>query len=145
MSQGFPSGSFFIKSKLNGRVLDVDSGSDKDGAHIIVYKQKSQDNKNQLWKVHNGALINVKSGKALDVKASKIEDGADIIQYEVQNNQLNQTWKYTGEGYIRTAADPHFVLDIKNAEDEDGARVILYKMKEGSVASNQLWECVPHH
>ncbi|KAI8971822.1 ricin B lectin domain-containing protein [Mycotypha africana] len=132
---------FFIKSELNGRVLDVEGGATDDAARIIVYKQKSSDNQNQLWRYENGYFINVKSAKVLDIKGGEMKPESSIIQYSQKMAQeaANQRWRIDERGYISPEARPDLVLDIKGAKDDDGVPVILYGKREGNAASNQRW------
>ncbi|KAI9481381.1 MAG: ricin B lectin domain-containing protein [Benjaminiella poitrasii] len=147
-SQSIPSGPFFILSKLNNRVLDVEGASVKDKAKICVWKQKdNSDNENQLWEYRNGNFINLHSGKVLDIKGDKVKSDAKLIQNEKatsdQDEIEKQRWMIDREGYIHNAADTNLVIDIRGAEDEDGAEVILYEKRSGTVATNQQWVLVP--
>ncbi|KAI9351691.1 ricin B lectin domain-containing protein [Pilaira anomala] len=138
---------YYIKSKFNGRVIDVRKGSTEDEAKIIVYTQKKNDCKNQLWSYENGYLINAKSGKALDIDGGKIENEADLIQYsqKTSGDTSNQKFGITNEGHIYVQSQPDLVLDIKGAKDEDEVPVILYKKREGEVAANQRWTLEPYN
>ncbi|KAG1050128.1 hypothetical protein G6F43_007577 [Rhizopus delemar] len=141
-----PTGTFFIVSKLNGRVLDVKGSSIENAAPIVVWSKKSSDNQNQLWVYRSGYFANVNSEKVLDVKGNKIEKNAHIIQYDAKQtdeSNVNQSWTFDANGYIYTHSNPDLVLDIKGAQDEDGAEVILYEKKQGTVAANQQWQLVP--
>jgi len=40
---------FFIRSRLNGLVLDVQGANPAPGTPVITWNQKSTDNSNQLW------------------------------------------------------------------------------------------------
>ncbi|KAI9281996.1 ricin B lectin domain-containing protein [Sporodiniella umbellata] len=132
---------YFIKSQLNGRVLDVQDGSTKDNTNVIVYRQKEHDNQNQLWRFENGYLINAKSAKALDIRGGQMDSGSNIIQYaqKMSEEASNQKWDMDNEGYIFCQARPDLVLDIQGAEDRDGAHVILYNKRKGDIATNQRW------
>ncbi|KAI8374293.1 ricin B lectin domain-containing protein [Radiomyces spectabilis] len=148
MVQYIPQGQFFIVSKFNGRVLDVEGASTKDGAKICVWQKKESDNANQLWEYRNGFFVNANSGKVLDVKGGKIKHDSHVIQYaqkDIAENVENQRWLIDHQGYIHTSADPKLVLDIRGAEDKDGAEVILYEKREGTASSNQQWDLVPGH
>ncbi|KAL0082265.1 ricin B lectin domain-containing protein [Phycomyces blakesleeanus] len=145
MVQYIPRGPFFIVSQLNGKVIDVAGGSEKDGAHIVVWEKKDEDNANQLFEYRRGFFINLNSGKVLDVKGGRIKHDTHIIQYsqkDTQEDSANQSWLIDHEGYIHTAADPTLVLDIRGASEKDGAEVILYEKQEGEEASNQRWDLV---
>ncbi|KAK4517617.1 TFIIH/NER complex ATP-dependent 5'-3' DNA helicase subunit [Mucor velutinosus] len=132
---------YFIKSQMNGRVLDVSEGSTEDEAPIIVYSQKSEDCLNQLWRYEDGYLINANSAKALDISGGEMQPESPIIQYaqKMSEEAANQKWEIDDEGYICCAARPDLVLDIAERNDEDGAAIILYSKREGEIASNQRW------
>ncbi|KAI8981624.1 ricin B lectin domain-containing protein [Mycotypha africana] len=141
-------GRFFIVSKFNRRVLDVEGASTKDGAKICAWKQKDDsDNENQLWTYDNGYFVNCKSQKVLAIKGKKIESEARVIQNERaedEEGQAKQRWQIDSQGYIHLASHPDLVVDIRGAEDEDGAEIILYEKRSGTVAANQQWEIVHH-
>jgi Ricin-type beta-trefoil lectin domain-like len=40
---------FFIRSRLNGLVLDIEGGNRAPGARVLLWNQKPVDNDNQLW------------------------------------------------------------------------------------------------
>lgn len=86
MVSNIPNTPFFIVSKFNKRVLDVEGASTKDNAKICVWKQKdNSDNKNQLWEYRDGNFINVNSGKVLDIKGHKVKsDGKSIHVFSLQ-------------------------------------------------------------
>lgn len=148
---------YFIRSKFNGRVLDVEYGSTEvsvlsvcihpikrvaqDDAKIIVYTQKGEDCLNQLWYYEDGYFINAKSAKVLDIRGGQMDPEAEIIQYaqKMTEEAANQRWGIDGDGYIYCEAREDLVLDIQGGEDEDGVPVILYHKREGDVASNQRW------
>ncbi|KAL0079943.1 carbohydrate-binding module family 13 protein [Phycomyces blakesleeanus] len=141
-----PSGYFFIASQFNGKVLDVEKASTKDGAKICVWAKKDTDSDNQQWEYRNGHLINKYSGKALDIKGGKIKHDTRIVQEDIKEASEeadSQRWLIDPQYYIHTAADTSLVLDIRGAEDEDGAEVILYEKREGTASSNQRWNLIP--
>ncbi|KAL9549767.1 hypothetical protein MBANPS3_005055 [Mucor bainieri] len=147
MTASIPQGPFFIVSKFNKRVLDVEGASTKDGAKVCVWQQKeSSDNENQLWEYRNGNFVNVHSGKVLDIKGSKVKSDVRVVQNEkaTSNDEEieKQRWLIDHEGYIHISSNPDLVLDIKGAEDENGTEVILYEKRSGTVAANQQWELV---
>ncbi|KAI8637111.1 ricin B lectin domain-containing protein [Parasitella parasitica] len=147
MTAAIPQGPFFIVSKFNKRVLDVEGASTKDNAKICVWRRKeNNDNENQLWEYRNGNFVNLHSGKVLDIKGSKTKSEARLIQHEKATSKdediAKQQWTLDHEGYIHISSDPKFVLDIKGSEDEDGAEVILYEKRSGAVAANQQWELI---
>ncbi|KAI8647656.1 ricin B lectin domain-containing protein, partial [Parasitella parasitica] len=132
---------YFIKSQMNGRVLDVKEGSTEDAAEVIVYSQKSDDCLNQLWRYQDGYFINANSAKVLDINGGEMKSESAIIQYaqKMSEEAANQKWGIDEDGYIFCSARPDLVLDIQAREDGDGVPVILYEKRDGEVASNQRW------
>ncbi|EIE88905.1 hypothetical protein RO3G_13616 [Rhizopus delemar RA 99-880] len=63
-----PPGTFFIVSKLNGRVLNVKGSSIENAAPIVVWSKKPSDNQNHE--------------KVLDVKGNKIEKNGRMAARE---------------------------------------------------------------
>ncbi len=53
------SGAFFISSKLNGNVIDVEGASTAAGARLDAYPRKFSGYDNQLWVVEDGAFPSV--------------------------------------------------------------------------------------
>ncbi|KAG1446551.1 hypothetical protein G6F46_011587 [Rhizopus delemar] len=127
---GFPNGQyFFIKSRANGKVLDVYMGETTDDSNIIIWPQKpDDDNDNQLWRAEDGFLINKRSQLVMDIR------GGDLKAH-------NQRFGYR-DGYIYCLADPRLVLDIRGGGSKEGTKIILYKRKE-SDNQNQLWTIIP--
>ncbi|RUS27683.1 hypothetical protein BC938DRAFT_482881 [Jimgerdemannia flammicorona] len=81
-----PDGFFYIKSRLSGKVVDVDGASMKADAKILLWPQKfDSDRDNQLWYYDDGYLVNKKSRKVLDIRG----DGA---------RHFGPRWLWLGRG-----------------------------------------------
>ena len=50
----------FIKSEANEKVMDIKGGDDDEEARIILYKQRDEDNDNQLWYEDRNGFIRSK-------------------------------------------------------------------------------------
>ncbi|OAA71642.1 Ricin B-related lectin [Cordyceps fumosorosea ARSEF 2679] len=62
----FPEGDFVLKNRAHCPVgLDVEASSTEDGARVLGWELRGEDNDNQRWRYQDGQLINVNSGKAL--------------------------------------------------------------------------------
>ncbi|KAI9246897.1 ricin B lectin domain-containing protein [Phascolomyces articulosus] len=143
----FPEGYFYIRSRQNGKVIDVDGGYTKNDTKILIWTPKhNEDRDNQLWYYQDGFIINKNSGKVLDVRGGAIKDNAPIIQYDrkLVVDAQNQMWGYKGrDGMIYLLSDPQMVLDIRGGLTEDGSKVILYHRKLALEHNlNQQWDLV---
>ncbi|OZJ04250.1 hypothetical protein BZG36_02484 [Bifiguratus adelaidae] len=137
----FPEGVFYIRSRKRGWVLDIEDGSLKSDANLIVWQQKKHGASNQLWVYDDGFLLNAKSGLALDVRGGRLQSNTPIIQYTPKENitiATNQLWDYH-DGFIFPQAHSNLVLDIKGDSKLPGAKVILYDRKPHDNL-NQQWE-----
>ncbi|MER7467981.1 RICIN domain-containing protein [Streptomyces sp. NPDC097981] len=88
--------SFALTSLSNGgRVVDVDAGSDANGAHVITYDDWH--GKNQSWRTRTTGdtftLRNAKSGKCIDASGGPgAGSGNYLNQWDCQNQQT-QVWR----------------------------------------------------
>ncbi|KAG2176924.1 hypothetical protein INT43_007578 [Umbelopsis isabellina] len=151
----FPQGLFYIKSALNGKVLDVPGGSRKADTRIILWSQKhGQDRDNQLWFTIDNFIMNVGSRLCLDIRGSLTTDDlaqfaeTRIIQYTRKSrvDAHNQRFGLSPEGYIYCLAHPNLVFDVRGHNESDGATLIIYPRKsddKGGAAKNQRWICEP--
>jgi hypothetical protein len=90
------SGYFFMASKLNGNVIDIEGASTKAGALLDAYPQKSSGTDNQLWEfVADPAgsgfffIVSKLNGNVIDIQGASTEAGALLDAYP---------WKLTGHG-----------------------------------------------
>ena len=122
---------FFIESKHNGLVLDIEGGTK--GANIITWQKNN--GPNQLWEWREDMLIS-KTGYVLDIKGGCRNAGTSIIAWN-QTGEANQRWKLEGDQIISKLHG--FALDIKDQRHEAGVGVVLWE-KNGR--SNQAWKIV---
>jgi hypothetical protein len=81
---------YFIKSKLNGMVLDIRGADPFAGAFVQTWPANG--NNNQLWTNTSDGFIKSKlNGMVLDIRGADPFAGA-TIQTWTQNNNLNQQW-----------------------------------------------------
>ncbi|KAI8379210.1 uncharacterized protein BYT42DRAFT_568010 [Radiomyces spectabilis] len=147
----FPIGYFYIISRLNGLVLDIeDPATAAPGSRIVTKTklEKSPERDSQLWIHQNGFLTNKLSGLVLDVnRATNFtaiftgEEHLYLDQMKEQDAANDQRFGYEAPtGIIYTLADPNTVVDIKGGKSEVNARVMVYKRKEeAEEAMNQRW------
>ncbi|KAH8549390.1 ricin B lectin domain-containing protein [Umbelopsis sp. PMI_123] len=151
----FPEGLFYIKSALNGNVLDVKGGSRKPDARTILWPQKFGDDRdNQLWFAVDNFIINVCSRLSLDIRGSLVPDDLEqlaetrIIQYTRKSrvDAHNQRFGLSPEGYIYCLAHPNLVFEVRGESDRDGATLIISPRKRtdnGGAVKHQRWICEP--
>ncbi|CAG8736048.1 2455_t:CDS:2 [Dentiscutata erythropus] len=123
---GFPQNEwFYIKSQINGHVLEPQSLSVNSGVRIIISKQRfGFDADSQLWKCDNGFIINRASGKVLDIQGAQ-----------------NQRWAYLPEGFICPLNNNEYVLHVSGhfgIEKLEGADVLLHHVKDHE-SHKQKW------
>ncbi|ORZ20456.1 ricin B lectin domain-containing protein [Absidia repens] len=141
---GFPEGTYFyIKTITGENVMDVHEGKTESGAHIIIWQQKTgEDRDNQLWSFENGFLINKKSSLVLDIDGGDLKAEKKLQQFDRKATRThNQRWGFR-DNFIYSRADPRIVLDIKGGDEDEGTRVITYKRKTED-NSNQQWTIEP--
>lgn len=65
---------YFIRSRMNGLVLDLQGGSTSAGTKVIVWNQKPSDNDNQLWydDMSTGTIRSKLNGFALDIAGNML-------------------------------------------------------------------------
>ena len=81
---------YFIKSKLNGLVLDIPGSDPRPGAYIQTWPQNN--GLGQQWTITGDGFIKSKlNGLVLEIRASNPLPGA-FIQTWTQNNGLGQQW-----------------------------------------------------
>lgn len=128
-------GSYVIQSAVaDDKVLDVNGGSDSDGANVQTYV--SNMTAAQRWKVVHDekGYVSFISGtssekKMLDVKYGNAANGANVQQYE-SNDSYAQKWilKRDGSGWrVFSALQPDLVLDVAGASSSNGANLQLYQ------------------
>ncbi|CAG8540257.1 1564_t:CDS:2, partial [Cetraspora pellucida] len=145
---GFPQNEwFYIKSQVNGDVLEPQNLSVNSGVKVIVSKQRfGFDADSQLWKCDNGFLINRASGKVLDIQGGRIRTFHQtyICQFDQKplSEAQNQRWIYLSDGYICPLENENYALHVSSGrfwfEKLDGAHVLLRYIKDVE-SSKQQW------
>jgi hypothetical protein len=92
---------YFIKSKLNGFVLDIKGASTAASTPIISYPQKTSGTDNQVWELVFGAepgyffITSQLNGNVLDIKGASTAPKAAIISYPRKSSGTdNQLWSF---------------------------------------------------
>ena len=138
-------GEYVIGSQLSKRqVIDVASGSDRDGANVQMYESNMTDA--QKWRVIHDeegfvTFINVGSGKALDVTCGYSIPGTNVQQYTLNESKaqkwivlLNDDGTYT----IKSAIGQGLVLNIAGMTAGNSSNVEI-SSENGS--DNQKFFC----
>ena len=94
------SGYFFIVSKLNGNVIDIEGNSTKAGAALDAYPQKNHGNDNQLWEfIADPAgsgyffIVSKLNGNVIDIEQNSTKAGANLDAYPRKfSGYDNQLW-----------------------------------------------------
>jgi hypothetical protein len=116
-----PAQFFFIKSQLNGKVLDIERGSKSPGTRVIMYQQKGGHPDNQLWfedrfgnirsKLDDDLVLDASDGT---LKVSRYEEGASRKFWAIQGDRIVNVYNH-GE-----------VLDIKSNNQDNGAELCAW-------------------
>ncbi|MBD2387632.1 RICIN domain-containing protein [Cylindrospermum sp. FACHB-282] len=108
---------FFIKSKLNGLVLDITASDPAPGAPIILYAAIGTPN--QQWKFNEQGLIVSKfNGSAIESQGLNRQVVANPI------GTATQQWLFTDKGTI-VNKETGFHLEVLNGSSDLGTPVIL--------------------
>jgi hypothetical protein len=156
--------SYFIKSKLNGNVIDIKEGSTKSGALLDVYPQKSRLADNQLWEFIadpagseyyfiksklDGYVIDIKGASTLPLSTlpRSLAVGAQLdVSPQKAHVADSQLWEFVvdpaGSGYFLIVSKLNgYVIDIQGASSSAGALLDAYPWKFTGY-DNQLWAVV---
>jgi hypothetical protein len=147
---------YFIKSKLNGNVIDILGGSTRSGAGLDAYPQKSTGTDNQLWEFVSdpagSGYYFIKSkldGNVIDIEGGSTKAGALLDAYPQKTTGTdNQLWEFVsdpaGSGYYFIVSKLNGnVIDIQGASTTAGALLDAYPLKaEATGYDNQLWTVV---
>ena len=116
---GFPSGYFKIRSRMNGRCLDVNGGSTKNGSRIVLFN--CHDGKHQHWYVDSyDRIINRLSNKALIVKDNNKTNGAPAIIQDIglSKGEAGTRWTVDTVGRIKSKLHKKNLTFDENAQSE---------------------------
>lgn len=122
---------FYIKSELNGRVLDIEGENRAPGAKILMWDQKRGPTAaNQLWyEDQQGILRSKLNGFSIDASGEEIE------AQPFDANNPKRAWIINGS-FIAQLSNLDMVLDIMRSNAENGAHVCGWKQHGGP---NQKW------
>ena len=93
-------GYYFIKSKLNGNVIDLQGASTKPGTLLDAYPQKTSGTDNQLWQFladPGGSgdffIMSKLNGFVIDIQGASTKAGAGLDAYHMKaSGSDNQLW-----------------------------------------------------
>lgn len=145
---------YFIKSKLDGNVIDIEGASTKSGALLDAYPQKTTGTDNQLWEFvadpAGSGYYFIKSklnGNVVDIEGGSTKAGTLLDAYPQKSSGTeNQLWQFYadpgGSGYFFIMSKQYCnVVDIVGASTKAGAGLDAYPLKS-SGTDNQLWQVV---
>jgi len=141
---------YFIKSKLDGNVIDIVEASTSPGAKLDAYPKKSSGTDNQLWEfvpdpsASGYFLIKSKlNGDVIEVPGDLALPGVPLDMTSLITWNAGQLWQFyedpagSGYSYIMSKLNG-YVIDIEEASTKPGALLDLYPPKS-SGTENQLW------
>ncbi|MFJ9906342.1 RICIN domain-containing protein [Streptomyces sp. NPDC101152] len=136
-----PTRTYTCASVRSGKVADVSSASNADGAAVIQWPDNGA--ANQQWAFQSTGdghhtIMCVQSGKVLDVAGSSTADGARVVQMTA-DGRTSQQWQLrpqTGGVFAVVNRNSGKVLDVNSGSTADGAALIQYSDR-GS--TNQQW------
>ena len=132
---------FYLRSPLNGFVIDLPGGATQPGTRPIMYPRNSPQSTNQQWILGSSGHIRSAANPdmVLDIEGAKTQPGTAVLLWtEHKPAQPNQQWDFDAEGRIRSRLDPRLVLDIKDGNPAQGAQLIVWPA--GATASpNQIF------
>jgi predicted alpha-1,6-mannanase (GH76 family) len=128
---GITSGAIYsLKSKSNGKLLDISNASVDNGALADSWTDTKSDAERWIVKLiskNTYTLTNVGSGKLLHIATAP----ADSVKVD-QNDDTNSNdvkWVITKAGsgayFLQSAADPKFALNLNAAGTADGTKINL--------------------
>lgn len=145
---------YFLKSKLDGSVIDIQGASTKSGALLDAYPQKTTGTDNQLWQFvadpAGSGYYFIKSmldGSVIDIQGASSKFGTLLDAYPQKTTGTdNQLWQFVqdpaGSGYCFIMSKLNgYVIDIQGASTKPGTLLDAYPMK-ASGTNNQLWTVV---
>ena len=134
-----------ITTKLSGRAVGTDGGSEENGADINLWDDISvsqQRFKFEYYEEGYYKIINEKSVKLLDVVGSGLESGTPVDQWEDNGGYDNQKWivKDAGNGYYYIVSSYNgLYLDVYAGLADNGTNVQVYEAN-GSNAQRFTFE-----
>jgi len=128
-----PASYFYIRSQMNGKVLDVKNCDEEPGAKVITFQQNDFPSDNQLWYLNRKGFI---SSRLNGLVWDSSDDGKICMQEYEEDNE-DQTWTIVpAESKIVLASNPDMSADIKGSKDKDKAKIVSWEYHGGD---NQRW------
>ena len=136
-----------ITTKLTGRVVGTDGGSNANGAAINLWDDVNVSQQRFIFEYNEEGyykIINQKSGKLLDVVGSGMSSGTAVDQWEDNGGHDNQKWivEKTKDGYYNVISKLNGMyltvngtgancdlLYVANATDEDNQKFKIAEVK----------------
>jgi hypothetical protein len=145
---------YFIKSKLDGDVIDIRGASTNAAAGLDAYPQKTSGTDNQLWEFvpdpAGSGYYFIKSkldGNVIDIKGASMNAATTLDAYPQKTSGTdNQLWEFVpdpaGSGccFIVSKLNGN-VIDILRGSTTAGAGLDAYPLKVSGY-ENQLWSVV---
>ena len=139
---------YYIRSQLNGLVLDIEHVDYNPGAQIHTWTKKDDSSADsQLWYFVGTSdqftICSKLNGLAMDVKGSG-GSGTPVITYPT-HGRTNQLWSLQDNGadaFIASCLGNDLVIDIKGANKEKGAAAQVYPKKNYD-NDNQQFQFIP--
>lgn len=146
------SNEFFIKSLLNGNVIDVRGNNPAPATQLISWPQKQTANANQRWAFVDedaegyGFIQSALNGFVMDIRGASPAPGAELIAYPRKTSGTeNQRWRFEpgpgGALFIRSKLNQN-VVDIRGSNSANGTELVSYPRKETGL-ENQIWSIEP--
>jgi len=134
---------YTIQSKLSGLYLDIEGGDTKNGAGLITFTYKGNNNQQfyvaKVGENSNGALYTIRP------RHSGLYLGGDGKGNQVAQYNWRTSWylKKDRDGWYRIVHAPTgMVMDIKSNSTDIRAKIILWSRKD-SGADNQKFSLHP--
>lgn len=144
-------GEIFLKSKLNGNVIDIRGADRNNGAGLISWPQKDSGTENQRWSLVDAGdgffyIRSALNGNVIDIYGGDRNPAAGLISWPTNSPKSdNQLWQLVPAGngyyYIKSKLNG-FVVDIRGGDRNNGAELINYPINSPQ-SDNQLWQIVP--
>jgi Ricin-type beta-trefoil lectin domain-like/Secretion system C-terminal sorting domain len=139
-----PTGTYILKSALEGRNMDVAGNQNANGAGLVLWDGHGGDNQQFTIEPSNEAgyyFIKTKWGRALDIAWANPNSGASLITYDVHGGD-NQKWQFfdTGDGYCNIRSKYGTYIDVQWANPANGATIWMSGYSTWSNNVAQKWK-----
>ena len=138
-------GYYTIKSRLNGKVLAVDSQNVKNGTAVIQQEEQGTDQEKWIIKDEGNnyySIISKCNNYYLDVPSANTSDGVKLQMYE-NNGTNSQRFQFSQIGAERTIEDGTYRISLFNSENlgldidgssrQNGANVLIWDWYENNI------------